>query len=103
MLTEGRVKFFSPQNSAGVSQEKEVAVMSQTTDPPLCATLEHKRANQSAAFASSDWGLTTTWLCSTEISPGSEVSYSVSSASWTNMAFRASKEKGRGLSKGQLQ
>ncbi len=27
---EGLVKFFSPQNTAGVSQEKGVAVMSQT-------------------------------------------------------------------------
>ncbi len=27
MLMEGQVKFFSPQNSAGVSQEKGVAVM----------------------------------------------------------------------------
>ncbi len=30
MLTEGQVKFFSPQNTAGVSQEKGVEVMSQT-------------------------------------------------------------------------
>ncbi len=29
MLIEGRQKFFSPQNSVGVSQEKVVAVISQ--------------------------------------------------------------------------
>ncbi len=32
MLTEGRVKFFSPWNPAGVSQEKGVAVVSQTVE-----------------------------------------------------------------------
>ncbi len=29
---EGQVKFFSPQNTAGVSQEKGVAVTSQTIE-----------------------------------------------------------------------
>ncbi len=30
MLMEGRLKFFTTQNSAGVSQEKDIAVISQT-------------------------------------------------------------------------
>ncbi len=30
MLMEGWVKFFSPQNSAGVSQENSIAVISKT-------------------------------------------------------------------------
>ncbi len=30
MLMEGRVEFLSPQNTAGVAQEKGVAVISQT-------------------------------------------------------------------------
>ncbi len=34
------------------------------TDPSKSSTLQCKWANQSVAFASSDWGLTTTWLCS---------------------------------------
>ncbi len=32
MVMEGQVKFFSPQDSAGVSQEKDIAVISQTVD-----------------------------------------------------------------------
>ncbi len=32
MLMEGQVNFFSPQNTAGVSQEKDVAVKSQTIE-----------------------------------------------------------------------
>ncbi len=32
MLTERRVKSFSPQNTAGVSQEKDFAVISQTVE-----------------------------------------------------------------------
>ncbi len=31
MPIEGLMKFFRPQNTAGVSQEKGIAVMSQTT------------------------------------------------------------------------